>query len=148
MVPRPRWFLSRGKGTFVPLIPADELPPGIHLVGAPREMTIASAVGMEFVGEFPLPQRHYVLETNKPGQLSDSNVDSSPPSPTLGAENETGVQSRRRNSLSQNLDLQATSRADIAESPQSAPWRHQTSTQSPSNQGAQVCLKALEFDVY
>lgn len=48
--PRLSYFISRSNGTFVPLIPADELPYSVRLVGVPRAMQIEHSCGMSHVG--------------------------------------------------------------------------------------------------
>lgn len=48
--PRLCYFISRSNGTFVPLIPADELPYSVRLAGVPRAMKIEQSCGMSHVG--------------------------------------------------------------------------------------------------
>lgn len=59
--PQLRYFISRGNGTFVPLIPADELPFNIRLDGVQRVINIESASGMTLVGTQPFTGRFFHL---------------------------------------------------------------------------------------
>ncbi|KAF2092147.1 hypothetical protein K490DRAFT_61594 [Saccharata proteae CBS 121410] len=58
---RPRWFISRGKGSFTPVIAVDELPKDVVLRGVPRSISVAEARGLEFLGEFTTPSQPYSL---------------------------------------------------------------------------------------
>ncbi|KAI9768833.1 MAG: hypothetical protein M1840_004647 [Geoglossum simile] len=59
---RPTFFISRGDGTFTPLIPADELPANMAVLGAPRVMSFAQTIGMTSVGEVTPSGLHYQVK--------------------------------------------------------------------------------------
>ncbi|KAH0542343.1 hypothetical protein FGG08_003280 [Glutinoglossum americanum] len=56
---RPTFFMSRGGGVFTPLIPADELPADIVIVGVPRVMSFGDTAGMTSVGEIMASGLYY-----------------------------------------------------------------------------------------
>ena len=60
--PRLCYFISRSNGTFVPLIPADELPYGVKLAGVPRAMKIEHSCGMSHVGTHAFTGQLFQLE--------------------------------------------------------------------------------------
>ena len=68
--PRGQWFIGRGNGVFVPLIPVDELPTGVDLNDLPRQMTLGEvrSLGGNYVGSFgPDGYRHTLAhELNDP----------------------------------------------------------------------------------
>ncbi|KAK3110305.1 hypothetical protein LTR53_015527 [Teratosphaeriaceae sp. CCFEE 6253] len=47
---RPLYFLSRYTGILVPLVPADELPFNVRLIGVPRVLRVEETGGMQHVG--------------------------------------------------------------------------------------------------
>lgn len=51
--PRILYFISRSNGTLVPLIPADELPFNIRLLGVPRILSPDQIYGLQHVGSVP-----------------------------------------------------------------------------------------------
>lgn len=51
--PQLRWFISRGNGILVPLLPADELPREVELQDVPRNIDFARVRNMECLGEIP-----------------------------------------------------------------------------------------------
>lgn len=60
--PKPKWFISRGAGTYTALIPVDELPYTIQLQGVPRAMTADQVIGLNFVAETGPAQQRFLLE--------------------------------------------------------------------------------------
>ncbi|GAB7331240.1 hypothetical protein MBLNU13_g02702t1 [Cladosporium sp. NU13] len=60
--PRFCYFISRSNGTFVPLIPADELPYSVRLAGVPRAMKIEHSCGMSHVGTHAFTGQLFQLE--------------------------------------------------------------------------------------
>ncbi|KAI9684976.1 MAG: hypothetical protein M1820_010856 [Bogoriella megaspora] len=58
--PRPYWFVTRGNGIRSPLIPADELPYGLHLQGVPRQISHVESRNMKDVGYMPYGGLVYV----------------------------------------------------------------------------------------
>lgn len=60
--PRLCYFISRSNGTFVPLIPADELPYSVRLAGVPRAMNIEHSCGMSHVGTHAFTGQLFQLE--------------------------------------------------------------------------------------
>lgn len=60
--PRLCYFISRSNGTFVPLIPADELPYSVRLAGVPRAMKIEHSCGMSHVGTHAFTGQLFQLE--------------------------------------------------------------------------------------
>jgi hypothetical protein len=59
---RPTFFMSRGNGVFTPLIPADELPIDVAIVGVPKVMSFAQTTGMTSVGEVVTSGLHYEVK--------------------------------------------------------------------------------------
>ncbi|KAI9784267.1 MAG: hypothetical protein M1839_002327 [Geoglossum umbratile] len=59
---RPTFFMSRGNGVFTPLIPADELPIDVAIVGVPKVMSFAQTTGMTSVGEVVASGLHYEVK--------------------------------------------------------------------------------------
>jgi hypothetical protein len=62
---RPTFFISRSNGIFTPLIPADELPPDMVVVGVPKVMSFAQTTGMTSVGEVTPSGLHYQVKIEK-----------------------------------------------------------------------------------
>jgi hypothetical protein len=62
---RPKWFIARSGGKFVPLIAVDELPEHVALREVPRELSISQLARMECLGEFPCPETSYSLQLNR-----------------------------------------------------------------------------------
>ena len=61
--PRLCYFISRSNGTFVPLVPADELPYSVRLMGVPRAMKIEHSCGMSHVGTHAFTGQLFLLES-------------------------------------------------------------------------------------
>ncbi|KAM0700520.1 hypothetical protein Q7P35_012241 [Cladosporium inversicolor] len=83
--PRLSYFISRSNGTFVPLIPADELPYSVRLVGVPRAMKIEHSCGMSHVGTHAFTGQLFQLEPVDAAQHVIDRINacrSSPSSPT------------------------------------------------------------------
>ena len=73
--PRVGWFISRGNGIYVPLIPVDELPSNVRLAGVPLTLDFHQTVGMHHVAVSPSTGTRYQLETDLPvRQSSASNL--------------------------------------------------------------------------
>ena len=62
---RPTFFMSRGNGIFTPLIPADELPTDMMIVGVPKIMNFDKTTGMTSVGEIMASGLHYEIKRGK-----------------------------------------------------------------------------------
>lgn len=62
--PRLNYFISRSNGNIVPLIPADELPYKMRLVGIPRVMRMEQTCGMSHVGTHPITGQYFKLESD------------------------------------------------------------------------------------
>lgn len=62
---RPIFFMSRGNGIFTPLIPADELPIDMVILGVPRVMNFDKTGGMTSVGEVMASGLHYEVKVGK-----------------------------------------------------------------------------------
>lgn len=60
--PRLCYFISRSNGNIVPLIPADELPYSVKLMGVPRAMKMEHSCGMHHVGTHPFTGQHFKLD--------------------------------------------------------------------------------------
>jgi hypothetical protein len=60
--PRLCYFISRSNGNIVPLIPADELPYSVKLIGVPRVMKMEHTCGMSHVGTLPFTGQYFKLE--------------------------------------------------------------------------------------
>lgn len=60
--PRLCYFISRSNGTFVPLVPTDELPYSVRLAGVPRAMKIEHSCGMSHVGTHAFTGQLFQLE--------------------------------------------------------------------------------------
>jgi len=67
---KPRFFISRPNGTFVPLIPLDELPEHITIRGVPRTISPAETAGMFSLGTHDPPDSFYIVDS------SDSTLES------------------------------------------------------------------------
>ena len=61
--PRLHYFISRSNGSFVPLVPADELPYSVRLTGVPRTMKIEHSCGMSHVGTHTFTDQLFQLES-------------------------------------------------------------------------------------
>lgn len=48
--PRPGYFIVRKTGQVVPLVAVDELPPGVDLIGVPRNLDLVETGGMLNLG--------------------------------------------------------------------------------------------------
>ncbi|KAK3109376.1 hypothetical protein LTR53_017431, partial [Teratosphaeriaceae sp. CCFEE 6253] len=59
---RPLYFLSRHTGILVPLVPADELPFNVRLMGVPRVLRVEEKGGMQHVGARPATGLTFRLE--------------------------------------------------------------------------------------
>jgi hypothetical protein len=59
---RPTFFMSRGNGVFTPLIPADELPTDMVIVGVPKIMGFGETTGMTSVGEIMASSLQYEIK--------------------------------------------------------------------------------------
>ena len=59
---RPLYFISRSNNTFVPLIPADELPDGMRIVGVSRVIGLEHTCGMQHVGYAPFTGMKFKAE--------------------------------------------------------------------------------------
>lgn len=69
----PAWYVGRGNGIFVPLVATDELPPGIELAGAPRQLNECDLDRLrnqnsEFLGEIMSSGKIFWL-SNRSGQV-------------------------------------------------------------------------------
>lgn len=60
--PRLLYFISRSNGTLVPLIPADEMPFNIRLLGVPRILSPDQIYGLQHVGSVPYSGLTFKLE--------------------------------------------------------------------------------------
>lgn len=60
--PRLCYFISRSNGNIIPLIPADELPYSVKLMGVPRAMKMEQSCGMHHVGTHPFTGQYFKLE--------------------------------------------------------------------------------------
>ncbi|KAI9882553.1 MAG: N-acetylglucosaminyldiphosphodolichol N-acetylglucosaminyltransferase catalytic subunit alg13 [Watsoniomyces obsoletus] len=73
---RPLHFLQRQDGSFVPLIPADELPPSIELKEIPQKTTtdMSNMSGMISLGMIPrMTGRYYTLVNSNINNINDGN---------------------------------------------------------------------------
>lgn len=59
---RPKFVISRGDGSYVPLIAADELPEGLTLHGVNLPMSIEDSDGMIYLGEYLCVGRKYSFQ--------------------------------------------------------------------------------------
>ena len=75
--PRLCYFISRSNGTFVPLIPADELPYSVRLTGVPRAMKIEHSCGMSHVGTHAFTGQLFQLEPVDAAQHIIDRIDTS-----------------------------------------------------------------------
>ncbi|KAI5309119.1 hypothetical protein KEM55_004019 [Ascosphaera atra] len=64
---RPQFCVTRPDGTVSPLVPLDELPPFIEVVGCPRSTYQNDCHGMIPVGGYYHPGRHYSTTIYSPG---------------------------------------------------------------------------------
>jgi hypothetical protein len=69
--PRLCYFISRSDGNIVPLVPADELPYSVRLIGVPRAMKMEHTCGMNHVGVHPSTGQYFKLETDAIQQVTD-----------------------------------------------------------------------------
>lgn len=77
--PQLRWFISRGNGILVPLIPADELPTEVQLQDVPRNMDFARIRNMECLGEYPYAGTYTLASASIfPTNRADSSLNASP----------------------------------------------------------------------
>lgn len=63
MPPRPSYYITRGNGTYVPLIPADELPFTVRLQGVPRVLNADQIFGLQQVAMLPYTGFTFQLQT-------------------------------------------------------------------------------------
>lgn len=54
-----RFFIERDNGSLVPLVPADELPDDVRLVGVPLSLSASQAKNMVFLGYDSSARRKY-----------------------------------------------------------------------------------------
>lgn len=54
-----KFYIKRGNGSLVPLVPADELPDDIRLIGVPLSLSALQAENMLFVGHDSSARRKY-----------------------------------------------------------------------------------------
>lgn len=62
MPPRPPYYITRSNGTYVPLIPADELPFSVRLQGVPRVLNSDQIFGLQQVAVLPYTGSTYQLQ--------------------------------------------------------------------------------------
>ena len=74
------YFLTRGNGHPVPLVPADELPSDVQLQGVPRVLTSEQTCGLQYIGTAPHTGATFMLERGLNGQLPNSLQQIKPPS--------------------------------------------------------------------
>lgn len=54
-----KFFIKRDNGSLVPLVPADELPDDIRLIGVPLSLSAVQAENMLFLGHDSSARRKY-----------------------------------------------------------------------------------------
>ncbi|KAI4731068.1 hypothetical protein E4T49_01420 [Aureobasidium sp. EXF-10728] len=61
LIPELKFFIERDDGSLVPLVPVDELPDGIRLVGVPLSLSTSQAKDMLFLGHESSARRKFSL---------------------------------------------------------------------------------------
>ena len=72
MPPRPFYYITRSNGTYVPLIPADELPFTVRLQGVPRVLNLDQVFGLQQVGMLPYTGVTFQLQNESLAQRSST----------------------------------------------------------------------------
>ena len=71
------FFVSRDDGSLVPLVPIDELPSEVRLIGVPQKLNFGQTKEMTFLGHFPTPGSKFNCDMITPASESrtfNSNV--------------------------------------------------------------------------